>query len=157
RDFPVCFGIAMENELRHAITIAQMDEQDAAQVAAAVHPPHQNRLFTGIGRTQFSAGVRAPQFAEKVQRYVFHGFTQGFYSRSPIVEYGQPVLRALEKLARLMSSPSISRYRRRSHRLLKSERSARLSCLRSPARASISGPPTARPRFRQREVRPPAY
>ena len=44
----------------------------SAQVAAAMHPAHQQGALAGIGGAQFSAGVRAPKFAQKVELYCFH-------------------------------------------------------------------------------------
>ena len=56
-------AVGAEDELRDAVAVAQMDEQHAAQVAAAMHPAHQYGAFAGIGGTEFPAGMCAAQFA----------------------------------------------------------------------------------------------
>ena len=42
--------VGVEDELRDALAVAQVDEQHAAQIAAAMHPAHQDGAFAGVGR-----------------------------------------------------------------------------------------------------------
>jgi hypothetical protein len=53
----------MKHKLRDAIAIAQMDEHHSAQIAAAMHPAHEQRALAGVGRAQLSAAMRAAEFA----------------------------------------------------------------------------------------------
>ena len=59
-------AIGVEDELRDAFAVAQVDEDHAAQIAAAVHPAHQDGALAGVGGAQFAAGVRAAQLAQKI-------------------------------------------------------------------------------------------
>ena len=49
--------LGMEHDLHHAVAIAQVDEGDAAVVAAVGHPAAQGHLGPGVGGTEFAAGV----------------------------------------------------------------------------------------------------
>src|SRR6476646_1271975 len=49
-----------------------MDENDAAQIAAAVHPAHQQCAGTRIFGAQLAASVSAAQVAQKIQWYGLH-------------------------------------------------------------------------------------
>ena len=62
----------MKNDLRDAFAVAQMDEDDPAQIAAAVDPSHQQRAGTRIFSAQLAASVGAAQVAQKIQRYGLH-------------------------------------------------------------------------------------
>ena len=59
-------GIGMEDSLRDAVAIANVDEDDSSQVASPVHPAHDERGGPVIGRAELAAGVRALQIAEEV-------------------------------------------------------------------------------------------
>jgi len=50
--------ILVKNNLRHAISVAQVNEDDAAVIATAMHPTHQHSMFAFIGGAQLSARVR---------------------------------------------------------------------------------------------------
>ena len=63
-------AIGVEDDLRHAVAIAQVDEDDAAEIAAAMDPAHQQGALAGVGGAQLSAGVRAAKVAEKIELYV---------------------------------------------------------------------------------------
>ena len=52
-------AIGIGDDLRHAVVVAQVDEQHAAVVADAVHPARQPNVFTDIGLPKRAAGVRA--------------------------------------------------------------------------------------------------
>jgi hypothetical protein len=53
-------GIGLvENDLRDSSTVAQIDKNDAAQIAAAVNPAHERNGFAGIGGAEFSATMSA--------------------------------------------------------------------------------------------------
>ena len=56
-------GVGVENQLRDAIAIAQVDEDHATQIAAAMHPAHQQGALSGVGGAQFPAGMCAAKFA----------------------------------------------------------------------------------------------
>jgi hypothetical protein len=56
----------MKDQLRDAIPIAQMNEEDAAEVAPAMHPTHQQGGLAGIGGAQLAAGVGAAQIAQEI-------------------------------------------------------------------------------------------
>ncbi len=45
----------IEHDLGYAGAVAQVDEDNLAEVAAAVDPSHENDLFTGIGEPKRSA------------------------------------------------------------------------------------------------------
>ena len=49
----------MKNNLREAVTVAQVDKNQAAVIAAVLHPTHQANIFTIIGNGQLSAGMAA--------------------------------------------------------------------------------------------------
>ena len=51
-------GLA-EHHLRHPGGVAQVDEDDAAVVAAARHPAGQRHLLTGVGGPQRTGGMTA--------------------------------------------------------------------------------------------------
>jgi hypothetical protein len=51
----------IENDLGDAAPVAQVDENDVAQVTPAVHPSHEHSLFAGVGWAQGSAHVSASQ------------------------------------------------------------------------------------------------
>ena len=57
--FLVCSGVEflIHDHLRDAATIAQVNEDEAAQVAAAVDPSHKHGLVAGIGGTQRATHV----------------------------------------------------------------------------------------------------
>ena len=52
-------AVGIGDDLRDAVVIAQVDEQQAAVVAYAVHPARQAHAMTDVGRAQSPAGVRA--------------------------------------------------------------------------------------------------
>ena len=49
----------MQHQLRQAVVVAQVDEQQAAVVALAVHPARQPDIGAGIRRPKGTAGVGA--------------------------------------------------------------------------------------------------
>lgn len=53
----------VEDDLANAGAIAQVEEDEIAVVAAAVHPAHQHHVFARIGGAQISAEVSALQIA----------------------------------------------------------------------------------------------
>ena len=56
--------VLVEDDLRDAGAIADVDEQQSAQVADAVHPPEQHDVGADVVRAERAAGVRARQIAE---------------------------------------------------------------------------------------------
>ena len=58
--------IFVENQLRDAITVAQVNEDHSAQIAAAMDPAHQQGARSCIGGAQFPASVCAAKVAEKI-------------------------------------------------------------------------------------------
>jgi hypothetical protein len=70
-------GVGPENHLRDAVTVAQVDEDDAAEVVTPVHPPHQHDALAFVGNAQLAARVRAAKFTEKIQfQAILHVRTQ---------------------------------------------------------------------------------
>jgi hypothetical protein len=49
-----------------------VNENHTSQVAAAVHPTHQEGLLARIGRAQFTASVGAAEVAQEIERYGWH-------------------------------------------------------------------------------------
>ena len=56
-------AVGAKDQLRDAFAVAQVDEEHAAQIAAAMHPAHQDGAFAGVGGAKFAAGMRAAQLA----------------------------------------------------------------------------------------------
>ena len=50
----------VEHYLRDAAAIAQIDKDDLAKVAPAVHPSHQDGFLTGVGEAQSPAHMSSP-------------------------------------------------------------------------------------------------
>ena len=50
--------IVADDDLRHAVPIAQIDEHQRAEIAHAVHPAEQDDVGAGVARGQCAAGVR---------------------------------------------------------------------------------------------------
>jgi hypothetical protein len=65
-------AIRAEYDLRNAFAVAQVEEEHAAKVAAAVDPAHEDNLFAGVVGAEGSTVMRAAEFAKKVERYLFH-------------------------------------------------------------------------------------
>ena len=57
----------VEDNLRDPRTVAQVDKNQAAQITAAMHPPHQDSALADIPETQLAAGVSAALFTKQVQ------------------------------------------------------------------------------------------
>ena len=53
----------IENDLRHAGAVAQVDEDNLAEVAAAVDPSHEHNFFSGVGGPKRSAHVSSSKIA----------------------------------------------------------------------------------------------
>jgi hypothetical protein len=56
-------GIGSDHNLRNTGAIPQIEEDEIAEVAAAVHPSHQDNLGAGVGGTQLSAHMSSFEFA----------------------------------------------------------------------------------------------
>jgi hypothetical protein len=65
-------GIGMEHRLGDAFAVAQVNKNDAAEIAPPVHPPHEQRALTRVGSAQLPAGVRSAKVAQKIQLCCFH-------------------------------------------------------------------------------------
>jgi len=63
-------SVFMEDGLRHTLAVAQMDKDDASEVAAAMHPAHDKRALARIRSSQPTAGMRPAQVAKKIKWYV---------------------------------------------------------------------------------------
>src|SRR5581483_799884 len=57
--------LLVKNHLGHARSIAQINENDAAQVTASIHPTHEDRFFPGIGATQVWVRRKSPKKSSK--------------------------------------------------------------------------------------------
>src|SRR5580700_2133221 len=55
--------LTAEDDLRHAGAVTDIDEDDGAEIAAAVDPSHEDGLFAFIGRAQSAAHVSTSQVA----------------------------------------------------------------------------------------------
>jgi hypothetical protein len=62
----VCVGILafIKDELRYSVTIAEMDEDQAAEIATPMNPAHQDRGSAGIACPQLSTGMSTSKVAE---------------------------------------------------------------------------------------------
>ena len=65
----------MEHDLGDAVAVAQVDEDDAAQVAPPVHPSHEDGVPARVRRAQFAAGVGPPKVAEEIEWYGIRHFS----------------------------------------------------------------------------------
>ena len=59
--FGMAFGrkVLIQHNLRNAVAIAQVEEDEVAVIAPAIHPTHQRDGLAGVGGAQFAAGVSA--------------------------------------------------------------------------------------------------
>ncbi len=55
--------LLVENDLRDAGAVAEVEEDEVAVVAAAVDPAHQNHLLAGVGGAQLAAQMRPFEIA----------------------------------------------------------------------------------------------
>ena len=68
-----CLGVRLgmlllvEDDLRDAGAIAQIDENELTEVAPAVHPAHQHDVFVGIKSAEGAAVFRPFQIAESIK------------------------------------------------------------------------------------------
>jgi len=70
--------VLMKDDLSDTIAVAQMDKDDAAQVAAAMHPSHHYHARAGMRAAQLAASVSAAQGPEKVEcDRRFHMYVDG--------------------------------------------------------------------------------
>jgi hypothetical protein len=53
----------IEQDLRQARAVAQINEDQLAQIAAAMDPAHQQGALSGVRSTQFPAGMCAAKVA----------------------------------------------------------------------------------------------
>jgi hypothetical protein len=56
--------VHVEDDLRHAGAIADVDEEQPAQIAHAMHPAQKRRVCADMSEAQLAAGVRACQVSE---------------------------------------------------------------------------------------------
>ena len=57
--------VGIEDDLRDAVAVAQVDEDAAAVVAAARDPAEEHDLFADVGRAQVAAAVGALQLVDE--------------------------------------------------------------------------------------------
>jgi hypothetical protein len=62
-------GFFVEHHLRDAGAVAEVEEDEVAVVAAAVHPAHQGNGFAGVRDAEIAAAMRALQGAKKVESH----------------------------------------------------------------------------------------
>ena len=67
-------ALAAEDELRRTFAIAQVDEDDAAQIAAAMDPAHQQHALANVFEADGAAIVRAFEVTEEVKLNVRHDY-----------------------------------------------------------------------------------
>ena len=58
----------IEDDLRDSGAVAQINKDQLAQVAAAMHPAHQDHVFIGVGCAQAAAVVGAFQVSESIEQ-----------------------------------------------------------------------------------------
>jgi hypothetical protein len=61
-----CIGVGVKDGLGDAVAVPQVDENDSAQIAAAMYPAHQQGAPAGVGRAKLSTRVCAFEVAEEV-------------------------------------------------------------------------------------------
>jgi hypothetical protein len=59
----------IENDLCDPGAVAQVDEDDLAQVAAPVDPSHEHNFLASVRETKLSAHVRSFEIAEKIKHF----------------------------------------------------------------------------------------
>ena len=60
--------LLIEDDLGDSGAVAQIDENQLAQIAAAMHPAHQHDVFIGVGCAQIAAVVGAFQVSEHIEQ-----------------------------------------------------------------------------------------
>ena len=64
-----CFiDIGSEDNLRNAVSVAQVDENGAAVIPAIVDPSHQHNIRSNVLGSEFAAGVGASPIEKAVSR-----------------------------------------------------------------------------------------
>jgi hypothetical protein len=58
--------LLIQHDLHGANAVAKVNKEQVAEIAATVHPSHQNHGFAGIAGAQSSAHMTALQTAKKV-------------------------------------------------------------------------------------------
>jgi hypothetical protein len=58
-----CIQFVVEDDLGHAGAVAEVDEDDLAEVAAAVDPSHEHNFFARIGEPKFSVHMSPSKIA----------------------------------------------------------------------------------------------
>jgi hypothetical protein len=56
----------VEDKLRNAVTISQVNENQPAQIASPMNPTHEGGCFPYIAGPQVPAAMGTAQFAEKI-------------------------------------------------------------------------------------------
>src|ERR1035437_593905 len=65
----LCFSVRktgvlfVQHDLRNTITIAKINKRQNAEIALACDPAHENDLGTGMGQSQFTAGMSSFKIA----------------------------------------------------------------------------------------------
>ena len=68
--------IGIDDDLRDAVTVAEVDKNDSAVVADGIDPPAKGNLFADVGDAEFAAGVSSQS------RFEVHSFLAVHSSRS---------------------------------------------------------------------------
>ena len=55
------------DDLRHAVPVAEVDEDERAEVAHPMHPAEQNDILADVGGGELAGGVRAREFSERLR------------------------------------------------------------------------------------------
>ena len=133
------FQVLVKDSLRHAIAVAQVDENHAAMVAAPVDPAHQHHGLAGVGSPQFPAILRSSEFTQKIQcDRCFHIdiFLAPWDSLAVVAESARRSPRAPDSPVGRMTCSSERSGRRPSRLRPRSERSALPTCWPVPSGAS---------------------
>ena len=57
--------VLAHDDLRHAVAIADVDEDARAEIADAMHPAEQHDILADVLRRQLAGGVRASEFSKR--------------------------------------------------------------------------------------------
>ena len=83
----VRFGMQLfiEDDLRDSSAVAQINEDQLAEIAAAMHPTHEDDIVIGVGCAQVTGIICALQVSERVEQvrvpFRLYGLTAGIRRR----------------------------------------------------------------------------
>jgi hypothetical protein len=60
-------GVGGDHNLRDPAAVAQVEEDEIAEIAPLVHPSHEHNLGAGVGGAQLAAHVSTLQVTQKIE------------------------------------------------------------------------------------------